>query len=512
MTSIDNPTNGDRERRVEPSTIGKPPAGAANHREEPAARRDGVEVLVSTGTCDGTEVPVATGTCDGAEMPVATGTRDGAEVLRRVRELAGGSELLELAQEQARKGDESVELVGGAVRDIMLGRTPRELDVVVGGDAREFAEALAQRIESLAGEGEESCEVTHHERFGTALIRWSSGTIDIATRRSETYPSPGALPDVAPGTPDQDLARRDFSVNAIAVGLAGENAGQVRTVAGAFDALEDLRCGRLRVLHDVSFLDDPTRMLRLVRYAARLGFEVESHTASLAAAALEAGALSTVTASRLGAELRLAMSETDPVAPLAELDRLGVFSAWEPGVSFDEHVVRTALEILPEDGSRRLLLAGSLVLELCGRLDEEETEPTMRGFLQDLELPAREGDRAFGVAVGASFAIDHIDDADTTEDLLELVIGTPVESLALAAAVRDLEDGPRSYGRRLIDEWLTRRRHISLQVTGDDLVAAGVPEGPEVGVRLDESYKLLLEERIQPGRETELRAALEARV
>jgi tRNA nucleotidyltransferase (CCA-adding enzyme) len=249
-----------------------------------------------------------------------------------------------------------------------------------------------------------------------------------------------------------------------------------------------------------------------VRYATRLGFEVEPHTASLVAAAIDAGALSTVTPSRLGAELRLAFSEPDPVAPLAELDRLGVLAAWEPGISFDEHVVRTAFEILPEDGSKRLLLAGSLVLELCDRLDEEDTEPTMRGFLHDLELPAREGDRAFGVAVGASFAIDHIDDAETTEDLLELVIGTQVESLALAAAVRDLEDGPCSYGRRLIDEWLTQRRHISLQVTGDDLVAAGVPEGPEVGVRLDESYKLLLEERIEPGRETELRAALEARV
>jgi tRNA nucleotidyltransferase (CCA-adding enzyme) len=87
-----------------------------------------------------------------------------------------------------------------------------------------------------------------------------------------------------------------------------------------------------------------------------------------------------------------------------------------------------------------------------------------------------------------------------------------VESLALAGAVREIEDGPESYGRRFVEEWLGDRRHVTLEVTGDDLIAAGVPEGPEVGVRLEESYKLLLEERIEPGRESELRAALEARI
>jgi tRNA nucleotidyltransferase (CCA-adding enzyme) len=92
------------------------------------------------------------------------------------------------------------------------------------------------------------------------------------------------------------------------------------------------------------------------------------------------------------------------------------------------------------------------------------------------------------------------------------MLGTPVESLALAAASCELRDGPGSYGAQVIDEWLNRRRHVVLELTGDDLLAAGVPRGPEVGARLEESYRLLLEERIEPGRESELRAALEARV
>ncbi len=275
-------------------------------------------------------------------------TSDGVVVLERLRRLPGGSELLAAAQEHGGR----VELVGGAVRDVMLGGRPRELDVIVEEGVERLGRALA---ESLSG------ELTLHERFGTALVRGERGNVDLATIRSESYPEPGALPEVGPGSPEQDLHRRDFTVNAIAVALAGEQPGEVREVRGA---LEDLQGHRLRVLHDASFLDDPTRILRLVRYATRLDFEVEPDTAGLAAAALASGALKTVSGQRLGAELRLVFAEEDPVAPLAELDRLGVLAAWEPGVSFDEHMVRTALEILPEDGSTRVLLAASLLLEL----------------------------------------------------------------------------------------------------------------------------------------------------
>jgi tRNA nucleotidyltransferase (CCA-adding enzyme) len=462
----------------------------------------------------------------------------GRSVLERLRELAGGNELLAAAR--AHDGD--VELVGGAVRDILLGGLPRELDVVVEGDVRAFAEDLGSRVGAVASavantmpparaggigeiealvDGDEvgvdgdrrdlggSMELTYHERFHTAVMRWPEGEIDIAMRRSETYAAPGALPEVAPGSAQQDLERRDFTINAIAVVLAGEQAGRLRSIAGA---LEDLAARRLRVLHDASFSDDPTRILRLVRYAARLGFEIEPHTSELLAAAIAGGALHTLSGQRLGAELRLALAEPEPLAPLAELERLGVLRAWQPGVSFDEGLARAALKVLPEDGSVRLLLAASLLLGLCHELDREETEPAMRGFLYDLELPAGEGDRVFGMAVSAVFTSDHVDGVEILSEVLEMMLGTPVESLALAAASCELRDGPGSYGVQVIDEWLNRRRHVALELTGDDLLAAGVPEGPEVGARLEESYRLLLEERIEPGRESELRAALEARV
>ncbi|MGH2911046.1 MAG: hypothetical protein ACRDJ3_01075 [Solirubrobacteraceae bacterium] len=423
-------------------------------------------------------------------------TFEGGTVLERLRRLPGGAELLCVAEEQGG----GIELVGGAVRDIMLGVRPRELDAIVSAEVEQVAQLLAARIGG---------EVTLHERFGTAVVSSPAAGVDLATIRAETYPAPGALPEVRSGSPEEDLRRRDFTVNAIAVSLAGEHAGEVRSAEGALD---DLAARRLRVLHDRSFLDDPTRIMRLYRYSTRLGFEVESHTASLAAAAMKQGALKAVSGQRLGAELRLAFAEPDPLRALSEFDRLGVLTAWEPGVSFDEHVVRTALEVLPPDGSQPVLFAAALMLELAHNLDHEETEPAMREFIYDLELPSGVGDRVFGAAVSAAFVTEAVVATDTTAELLELTDGAPVESLALAAAIRDMEDGPHSYGRIVIEGWIREQRHIALQVTGDDLIAAGIPEGPEVGLRLEESYRLLLEERITPGRDTELRAALEAKI
>src|SRR6516164_1749830 len=157
----------------------------------------------------------------------------GQALLARLRELPGGSCLLELAA-----GRDDVELIGGATRDLLLSRSPRELDVVVDGDAASFAAELAAK---LPGPGEEEAErslqTTVHERFGTALVSFQSGRIDVAARRSESYPAPGALPEVRAGTPDEDLARRDFTINAIAVALGGPRAGGVRA---APHALEDL--------------------------------------------------------------------------------------------------------------------------------------------------------------------------------------------------------------------------------------------------------------------------------
>src|SRR4029077_20349983 len=179
-----------------------------------------------------------------------------------------------------------------------------------------------------------------------AVVEHGAARFDLATRRAESYPTPGALPEVRAGTPTEDLLRRDFTVNAIAVSLDGPNQGELRAVA---HALEDLREGRLRVLHAASFEDDPTRLLRLARYHARLGFAVEERTAELARQALGGGALDTVSGARVGAELRLALREQQAPAVLGAMQELGVLAAVHPRLSHDTALVERALELLPAD-------------------------------------------------------------------------------------------------------------------------------------------------------------------
>ncbi|MDA0184269.1 hypothetical protein OJ997_28430 [Solirubrobacter phytolaccae] len=197
---------------------------------------------------------------------------------------------------EALRDEPQVYLVGGAVRDELLGRTPKELDFVVEGDAIAVARRAAER---LGG------ELTVHERFGTATIRTEADSFDLTSARTETYAHPGALPTVQLGaTIEQDLGRRDFTVNAIARSLDG------REVAYP-NAREDLEAGVLRVLHDRSFIDDPTRMLRLVRYAERFGFAADPRTAAL----FDLDLLKTVSQDRVNREVRLILGEAPHLLP-----------------------------------------------------------------------------------------------------------------------------------------------------------------------------------------------------
>ena len=276
--------------------------------------------------------------------------------------------------------------------------------MVVAADAASFAGDLAAALGLPEERSRRDRPTTVHERFGTALVCWQAGRIDIASRRAESYPAPGALPVVRAGTPEQDLRRRDFTVNALAVPLGGARRGELRNVP---HALEDLDAMRLRVLHERSFRDDPTRLLRLARYQARLGFEPERLTAELAAAALEGGALQTVSGARIGAELRLALAEPDAIAALAALDDIGVLSALHPPLGLDPALARSAVEMLPEDGRADLLLLACLMLAdtitlARPRAPLQHTGATMLGLLDEMEFPAADRDRAWATAATRS--------------------------------------------------------------------------------------------------------------
>ncbi len=428
----------------------------------------------------------------------AAAPAQGARVLERLRGLPGGAEVLALAGAR-----EDVELVGGAVRDLLLGRTPREIDLVLDGSPPSFADAAVLFARDLApllaGGGDEPPQVSVHERFGTAAVRWSGGRVDIAARRTESYPQPGALPEVSAGTPEQDLQRRDFTVNAIAISLGGERAGAIRGVGAA---IEDLSAGALRVLHDASFQDDPTRLLRLGRYAARLGFGVEPHTADLAAAALAEGALGSVSAARIGAELRLALGEPDMLGALRTLADIGVLAALDPPMSLDAELLADALGLLPADGRPDLLGLGSLLMRSAAPLDRDG----LLAALERFEQPATERTPVLEAALSAPGLSREIAHADAPSKLWDLLRPVALEAVALAGAIAARAGDARS--RAAAESWLARIRHIRLQIGGDDLLAAGVSAGPEIGQRLGKALRRRLDGEIEAGREAELRAAL----
>ncbi len=364
-----------------------------------------------------------------------------------------GPELLAAAA-----GLDGVHLVGGAVRDLLRGTTPRELDVVVEGDP-------APLIAQLTG----GAPAVRHARFETATVDTPGGRIDVARSRRERYPAPGALPEVEPAPLAEDLARRDFTVNAIAVSLAD---GALHMVA---DALDDLAAGRLRVLHDQSFVDDPTRLLRLARYRVRLGFAVEPHTAALAAAASLAG----LSGARVGAELRLALAEPDPLAVLEATDGLPL--------AIDRPLVERATALVPADGRRDLTILG-----LASRGVASAT------WVESLGLTARERDTIAAVWQAARLA-GAIERAARPSELRAALAGQPVEAIAAAGAL-----GPAPAARR----WLDELRHVRLEIDGSDLVAGGVERGPDIGRRLAATLDRKLDGELDGGRAVELRSAL----
>ncbi len=219
--------------------------------------------------------------------------------------------LLETAAAVARSRGIALYLVGGIVRDLLLGRPGRDLDLVVEGEGIPFAHELAGRV---------GARVVAHAPFLTADLLMPGGWhVDVITARHERYDPPGSLPVVERGSLEDDLARRDVTINAMAIRLDGRDRGRLRDDMGG---LADLKQRLLRVHHAMSLIDDPTRALRIARLAARLDFGLADETAANLDLARRARAMDRVSGSRLRRELELVLREPDPVAALDAMARL----------------------------------------------------------------------------------------------------------------------------------------------------------------------------------------------
>jgi tRNA nucleotidyltransferase (CCA-adding enzyme) len=399
----------------------------------------------------------------------------GAEALRRALPPALAA-LLDLVLAEAERGGLAIWLVGGPVRDLLLGRPLRDVDLVLEGHGDGGAEALA-RAAAPAG-----AVVVAHDRFGTVRVAAQGGALDLATSRRESYARPGALPRVEPGPIEEDLRRRDFSVNALALALSKAARVGREALLDPEGGVADLEACRLRVLHPRSFHDDPTRALRAARLAVRLRFRLDRGTRSALRDALRDGVFGGVSGDRIRRVLEKLFADAAigqvAARALGLLAEWHVLAALEPGLRLPDEALAPlrrlarALAAPPWPPTRLRPWVTGLALWL-GELEPPLRRRTLRRFAvrgeaaeRVAEFPKRRDRwrRELSRARGRG-AVDQLLARIDEESLLALWCGV----------------GPGD--RRRITRWVREDRSSRPPLSGADLVAAGL-SGPVVGLAL----------------------------
>lgn len=395
------------------------------------------------------------------------------ELRERIRALAGMDQIL-----SAVEGLPHIYLVGGAIRDLLRGAPVVDIDLAVEGDGPRTAKELARR---LGG------DVVPHDRFGTAKVRTPSLEFDVAATRAETYSEPGALPDVTPADLEAYLSRRDFSVNAMAAALQGDELGHLLDPHGG---LADLDARVIRILHDRSFIDDPTRLLRAVRYEVRLDFSMDEPTEELAREAVRRKALGTVSGPRIRDELLELLGEHAAPRGIERMAELGMVESLDPGLNGNAELVASAKLGAAETKADPTL---SALAAICSPDPPE-------AWVDSLGLRADERGAVLRAAAKAPGLAKIIRPDLPSSTIHALLHCEHPETLALTLAY-GAPGGP-------ILRYLADLQGVVLEISGKDLLDAGVPESPRIGLALEETLKRKLDGELE-GRDAELEYALE---
>jgi tRNA nucleotidyltransferase (CCA-adding enzyme) len=402
---------------------------------------------------------------------------------------------------------DGVYLVGGTVRDILLGEPNFDVDVAVEGDAIELARRLADALEG---------RVRAHTKFGTAVVVYgeangrsgeagtaSSGAaksapdqrVDVVTARTEFYDAPASLPSVEHATIREDLFRRDFTINAMAVSLKGDDFGRL---VDPFNGRRDLEAKTIRVLHNLSFIDDPTRIFRAIRYESRYGFRMDDHTQRLARGTIEMGLVGDLSSARLRDELVALLEEGDASASILRLAELGAGTAIHPHLAADDEAVQV-LERLRELNGRYATGVPSWRLAfsaLARRLPPDE----IYDWLQRLKVQRRDAEHiAWAVTVGPRLVQRLQGDTPDPAEIVAMAEPYAPDAPLFALALADQQP---------LHDYFERLRDVRLEVSGADLAELGVGESPQVGEILGELRRRKLNGQLD-GRESELAAARE---
>ena len=359
-----------------------------------------------------------------------------------------------VAESARRNGIENIGIVGGYVRDALMGNEPRDLDVVVEGLTPEFVHELASR---LGGTVEKASE------FGTYSIALPDGEVDVAAARTETYEAPAALPTVTPGTFAEDMARRDFSVNAMALRVGVDGALSLYDPVGG---MADLEGRTIRVLHEESFADDPTRIIRAVRYYIRLGFSLEEQTFALMNEATTRY-LPLLTPARVGAELRRTWECGRAAEVFYELVGFGVFKALDPALEKCPLTCDAARRLEVSDHPRNLAFAAAIGLMI-------EDESASRRVADRLGMGKAEARVLMDTTAQRSRLLTLLD-VNVRPSARRKLLGSTCRLVAEAwEAWHGYPSGLTMYLRRL-------DQTEPPVLNGHDLQALGVPQGPLIG-------------------------------
>ncbi len=404
-------------------------------------------------------------------------------------QLRASPRLRQAADAVAALGDraEGVYLVGGTIRDILLGEESFDVDIAVEGDAIAFAYELAKALGGRA---------TPHHKFGTAIVSYGENErIDVVTTRTEFYDAPGALPTVERAGLREDLYRRDFTINAMAASLTPDDFGRL---VDPFGGRGDLEARVLRVLHNLSFIDDPTRIFRGIRYEARHGFRFDEHSARLVRGCIEMGLVGDLSSSRMRDELVALLEDPGAADGIRRLGELGADRAIHPHLRGDEVAARLF--------SQAVALRNELAVDVptwrigLAALAHEMTSDEAYGWLERLKVRRRDADRIVGaVTVGPRIAERLRDESLDPSQVVALADPFSPDAPLLALARED---------RAELRDYFSRLRDVDLEIGGADLIAMGLLESPRIGDILSELRRRKLNGELV-GREEELAAARE---
>jgi tRNA nucleotidyltransferase (CCA-adding enzyme) len=386
-------------------------------------------------------------------------------------------EFLVMAGEAADELGLGVYLVGGCVRDLLRGMENFDIDIVVEGDGISFARALGKKTGS---------KITVHQKFGTAKVMLPPLTIDVATARTEYYESPAALPKVETSSIKKDLYRRDFTINTLAVKLNRKNFG---LLLDFFGAQRDLKDRVIRVLHNLSFVEDPTRAFRAVRFSERFGFKLTKHTENLIRLALRMSIFEKLSGSRLFDELMLTFDETDPIKALKRLNDYGLLKVIHKGLTFSaeleaffqsvhDTISWFELLFLEEQYEKGMLYLTALLYKL-NKADRDSA-------LDRLAVPPKPRDKILNILQTAQGITRKLRPGSPVE-IYHILEGCEIEDILFGMALT-----PDNEKKRAISHFLTDLRDIRPVLKGVDLKKIGVPPGPVYS----EIFRKILDEKI----------------